>query len=142
MWFSDLRTKRQEEKMRFLNGKETQVMHLLWTEEKDLSVYGIQRAMHKDYSEVYDSATIENQLFSLEKKGFVNIYFQDYLPWAHSVVTQDEYKERFRQQERERYERYEKSLLGRLGRKRREWTEEDQKELESILASFHDEEDD
>ena len=48
MWFSDLRTKRQEEKMRFLNGKETQVMYLLWTEEKDLSVYGIQRAMHKD----------------------------------------------------------------------------------------------
>ena len=73
MWFSKLRAKRQEEKMRFLNAKETQVMHLLWTEEKDLSVYGIQEVMHRDYSEVYDSAAIENQLYSMEKKGFVNI---------------------------------------------------------------------
>ncbi len=47
MWFSKLRAKRQEEKMRFLNAKETQVMHLLWTEEKDLSVYGIQEVMHR-----------------------------------------------------------------------------------------------
>lgn len=60
--------KKQEEKQRFLTGKETQVMHLFWMEETDLSLYGIQGVMHRGYLDVYDSATIENQLYSLEKK--------------------------------------------------------------------------
>lgn len=143
MWLSDWRAKRREEAKWFIIGKELQVMHLLWTEGTDLSVYGIQQVMHRDYSNVYDSATIESQFFSLEKKGFVSIYFQDCLPWAHSLVSQDEFIERIRQKEREENERFEKYCpFARMGRKQREWTEEDQEKLEKLIASLSDGDDD
>ena len=78
-----------------------------------------------------------------EKKDFVNIYFEDSLLWAHSFVIQDEFIERIRQKEQEESEWIEKyCLFTRLGRKQRELTEEDQEELERLIASLSDEDDD